>query len=433
MRLAPRIFLIAFLLLLFGLITPGFAVWANAEYNEGVVRKIFRGQMSLAAEKLNAAEDRDEAFARMQERFDFDIQMSDWPASELPAEAEDRLVAGQALIWVLPKDVVVAYYEVEPGTVLRFGPLPRLEFVGLPGLVMLGVLLLVGGFLMFRWIVRPLVRQSNVLVHASNDIAKGNLGVQVPEKRVPDLPELAAAFNKMADRIRGVLLGQRQLLQDVSHELRTPLARIRFGLEMLREDVAENDHAGRLLQQVDETIDQLDRLVGELLEYTRLSDQDRLLGRNEVVDPVALAKIALDRVSLERERGRSIELVEPKGQLPQVRGNPRELGRAIDNLIANALRFAKDRVQLRVEEAEGWVEISVEDDGPGIPVERRERVLEPFVQLERDHAHTGLGLAIVHRIVQGHGGEVRVDDSPRLKGAWIRLCLPRAVGPNPRK
>lgn len=433
MRLAPRIFLIAFLLMLFGLITPGVAVWANAEYNEGVVRKIFRGQMSLAAEQLRDATDQAEAFEQLKARFDFDVQLSEWPASELPEEAADRLVAEQVLVWILPKDRVVAYYQVEPGTALRFGPLPKLEFVGLPGLLMLAVLLLVGGLLMFRWIVRPLVRQSRELVHASNDIAKGNLGVQVEAKRVPDFPELAAAFNKMAGRIRSVLLGQRQLLQDVSHELRTPLARIRFGLEMLQDDLSEKEQAGRLLQQVDETIDQLDRLVGELLEYTRLSDQDRLLGRNEVLDPVAVAKIALDRVSLERERGRSIELVDGGGKLPQVRGNARELGRALDNLIANALRFAKQHVQVRVESSGEWVEISVEDDGPGIPADRRERVLEPFVQLERDHAHTGLGLAIVHRILQGHGGEVRVDNSPRLGGAWIRLCLPVAVAPEARR
>jgi len=305
------------------------------------------------------------------------------------------------------------------------GPLPELRWLGKAGWIGFGLVIVLGGVLILWFVVRPMKRQGRALIFAANAMSAGNLSVQVQPKRVRDLADLGRAFNRMANRLRGVLIAQRQLLQDVSHELRTPLARVRFGLEMLREEVVEHPRGDHLLSQIDDTIDQLDRLVGELLEYTRLADQDRLLGRNESLDLKEIVERSLDRISLERERGLRVETFVPDGELPKVVGNRQELGRALDNLVDNALRYAKEQVHVVLRITENDFEISVEDDGPGVPPDRRLRVLEPFVQLERDHAHTGLGLAIVCRIVEGHGGAVEVDDSAALGGTAIRLRIPR--------
>ena len=426
MRLFTRVYLVTMLLLLLGLLLPAVTVWANSDYNSEAVRKMYHGQMTLAADRMRKSVDREATLKDLQETFEFEVIQVDWPAKELPREAVFSIRVGETLVWLLPEDKVVAYHLIDFRNALRFGPMPELRFLGPPGVVGLLILVIVGGLVVSRLVVRPIKTQGKALIHAANAMSAGNLAVQVPAKRVRDLADLGRAFNRMAERMRGVLLGQRQLLQDVSHELRTPLARVRFGLEMLREQVAEQPNHERLLDQIDDTIGQLDRLVGELLEYTRLADQDRLHGRNEELDPIEIVQGALKRVSLERERGRQVDAVLAQDGLPQVLGNRRELGRAVDNLIANALRFARERVQVFVRPHEDGVEILVEDDGPGIPPDRREHVLEPFVQLERDHAHTGLGLAIVTRIVDGHGGEVEVSDSDALGGASIRMRLPSA-------
>lgn len=423
-RMLPRVYLLTAFLLVMGLALPWVAVRLNLEHNNEVMKKVFRGQMRLAAERLREAEDMEAELEVIQGRFDFPIEVVDWPADELPRYTWAWLIPSQVFVWDVDDVGLVGYYAVRWGKALRFGPLPRFRFMGWPGYTLLVALFLIGGFLMSRVIVRPLVRQSRVIIRASNEMADGNLAVQVSRKRVPNLPELGVSFNKMAGRIRTILLSQRQLLQDVSHEIRTPLARARFGLEMLRDQTEQQPAGEQLMDQIDETIDQLDRLLGELLEYSRLADQDRLLGRNETLDPAAILRACRDRVSLEQERGLVVEMEVPGGGLPQIRGNGRELARAVDNLVANALRFAKGKVILRAEVFEGAVELSVEDDGPGIPLEQRERVLEPFVQVERQSGHTGLGLAIVQRIVHGHGGELLLDDSRQLGGAWMRIRLP---------
>lgn len=426
MRLFSRVYFVTLLLLLLGLLLPAITVWANVEHNSEAVRKMYHGQMVLASAKLRESTDREATLLELQEEFEFEVEMLDWPTEELPKKAVFMLPKGQTLVWVLPEERVVGYHLIDYRKVLRFGPMPALRFLGPPGVVGLVLLVIMGGFLVSRMVVRPIKKQGKALVYAANAMSAGNLAVQVPAKRVRDLADLGRAFNRMADRMRGVLIGQRQLLQDVSHELRTPLARVRFGLEMLREQAVEQPNSGRLLDQIDDTIGQLDRLVGELLEYTRLADQDRLHGRNEELDLAEIIQTALSRVSLDRERGREIDAVLPAEPLPLVLGNRRELGRALDNLIGNALRFAQERVQVTLRSVDGWIEIAVDDDGPGIPADRRERVLEPFVQLERDHAHTGLGLAIASRIADGHGGEVEVGDSESLGGASIRIRIPSA-------
>lgn len=425
MRLFTRVYLVILVMVLLGLFMPMVTVWANAGHNIEALRRIYHGQMVMASEAIRSAEDRELAIQELKETFEFDVELVDWPTEELPRGSVFWLRFGKTLIWMLPEKKVVGYHLVDRKSALRFGPLPELRWLGKAGWIGFGLVIVLGGFLILWFVVRPMKRQGRALIFAANAMSAGNLSVQVQPKRVRDLADLGRAFNRMANRLRGVLIAQRQLLQDVSHELRTPLARVRFGLEMLREEVVEHPRGDHLLSQIDDTIDQLDRLVGELLEYTRLADQDRLLGRNESLDLKEIVERSLDRISLERERGLRVETFVPDGELPKVVGNRQELGRALDNLVDNALRYAKEQVHVVLRITETDFEISVEDDGPGVPPDRRLRVLEPFVQLERDHAHTGLGLAIVCRIVEGHGGAVEVDDSAALGGTAIRLRIPR--------
>jgi signal transduction histidine kinase len=111
-----------------------------------------------------------------------------------------------------------------------------------------------------------------------------------------------------------------------------------------------------------------------------------------------------------------------------VQGDPEGLARVVRNLLDNAVRYARDHVELSLAERNGRVELSVADDGPGVPAAARERVFERFARLDegraRDAGGTGLGLAIVREVVVAHGGSVTVDGGP---GARFLVSLPRSV------
>jgi signal transduction histidine kinase len=111
----------------------------------------------------------------------------------------------------------------------------------------------------------------------------------------------------------------------------------------------------------------------------------------------------------------------------EVHADPRLFQRALENLLRNAVRYGKSVVEVSIAEIDGYLHVVVDDDGPGIPVEERERVLQPFVRIEadrdRDTGGAGLGLAIVSRIVRRHGGTISVDDAP-LGGARITTTWP---------
>ena len=109
-----------------------------------------------------------------------------------------------------------------------------------------------------------------------------------------------------------------------------------------------------------------------------------------------------------------------------IHGDPEGLARVVRNLLENAVRYARDRVELSLTERDGPVELSVADDGPGVPAAARERVFERFARLDegraRDTGGTGLGLAIVREVVVAHGGSVTLDGGP---GARFVVSLPR--------
>jgi signal transduction histidine kinase len=237
---------------------------------------------------------------------------------------------------------------------------------------------------------------------------------------------LADAFNHMLDRLTDAFAGQRAFVADASHELRTPLTVIRGQLEVLasqREPTAEE--VRRVERLVSAEIARISRLVDDLLLLAK-TDQTEFLR----VDWIALRPYVAelwDGMSLIADRRFELEEV-PEGTL---RADPDRLAQALRNLIANAIDHTEPHtglVRLRVELAPGErIRFLVEDDGPGIPADERERVFRRFYRTDyarsRRSGGTGLGLAIVRAIADAHGGWVRASESPE-GGARIELELP---------
>jgi two-component system sensor kinase ParS len=333
------------------------------------------------------------------------------PEHQTPATAVRR-VRHRAEWWVVPLGAG------EP--VLLAGPVdPQAPPPGyLPVGLLMGILALP---LLATMMVLRVDRGVSRVEEATVALAQGELGARVDASGGP-AQELSVRFNAMADRIEQLIRSRDELVQAISHELGSPLTRLRFHLELLESDVPDDVRAGRAAMA--RQLDSLEELVAELLTFVQAEDRViecvEFLPDRDLVDLVELAQL-----SLPDERDLEVSLMGARDV--GVFADRRLFLRAVENILRNAVRHASSKVRVGVGARPSGVAVWVDDDGPGISPDQRERVLEPFIRLEADRGRgtggAGLGLAIVQRIVQRHGGTVVVGDSP-LGGARVTTTWP---------
>lgn len=252
------------------------------------------------------------------------------------------------------------------------------------------------------------------------------IGVRELDRRVPEPPgndeiaRLAATMNTMLARLERSTQRQQRFTADASHELRTPLARMRAELEVDDRDPVRADVAATRRSQLEE-IGALQRMIEDLLVLAR-ADADAPTRR---VEPVDLDDIVLDEARSYAATAVSVDVSAVSAA--QVVGDPGQLRRVVRNLLDNAHRHASSLVTITLAERDLTAELTMADDGPGVPVERRAEVFERFSRLDEARSggpgRSGLGLAIVHDVVDNHGGAVAVDDAPH-GGARFTVTLP---------
>ncbi|MWV57663.1 sensor histidine kinase [Rathayibacter sp. VKM Ac-2754] len=236
-----------------------------------------------------------------------------------------------------------------------------------------------------------------------------------------EIDRLAQTLNRMLERLESAQSRQRRFVSDASHELRSPVAALRQTAEVALAHPDRLDSA-RLATTVAEESVRMGGLIEGLLLLAR-ADEARLA---VVAAPVDLDDLALGEVRRLRDSGVAVEA---GGVSPvQAVADGALLGRALRNLVDNAVRHRHSRLAVATRAEGAWAVLAVDDDGPGIPVGERARVLERFVRLDegraRDAGGSGLGLAIVAEIAAAHGGSVEVEASP-LGGARVTLRVPR--------
>lgn len=284
-------------------------------------------------------------------------------------------------------------------------------------------------------IVRRLTKRLEALQKGVERWGDGDLSTRLPVQGQDEVAFLAARFNAAAERVQTLMQSHKALLANASHELRSPLARIRMGLELLGTAGASSAQRAEMARSIEE----LDQLIDEILLASRLDMRDAndasALGPTEEVDLVGLAAEECARTGADLDIAPGISPV-------LVQGHARLLRRLLRNLLENARRYgaaAGDQgghaadVRLCIERhtapdlpaATQW-RISVEDRGPGVPEDQRERIFEPFYRLpgasEREGG-VGLGLSLVKTIAQRHGGQVHCEARPG-GGARFVVCLP---------
>lgn len=262
--------------------------------------------------------------------------------------------------------------------------------------------------LIAAYFVRQQIRPIRRLAAAADSFGKGSVDVELHSSGAREVRMAAHAFLLMRERILRQIEQRTQMLAGVSHDLRTPLTRMRLQLAMLGDqEEAENLKAD---------IDEMEHMIDVYLAFARGEGEEapRETNLSELLEDVAgnaTQEIALD--------------IAPDLAL-KVR--PNALKRCLTNLVDNACRHG-DKVTLSASRSVGHVVITVDDNGPGIPDEKREEALRAFVRLkdgdgeEDDSGGSGLGLTIARDIVRSHGGELRLESAPE-GGLRARITLP---------
>jgi signal transduction histidine kinase len=241
-----------------------------------------------------------------------------------------------------------------------------------------------------------------------------------------EIHRLGVTLNHMLDRLEEAGRRQRGFVADAAHELRSPLTSMRAQLEVASQHPELADWQ-RLSKGVLADTLRLGRMVEDLLALARLDEspgavQSRELELGDVAREVAgRLPAAGAQVTIDLDGG------------ARVRGDRQALGRAVQNLLDNAVRHAASRVEVSVGSDGGLAVLAVTDDGPGIPAGDRERVFERFTRLDdsrsREHGGAGLGLAIAREIVRAHGGELTAEDG--APGARLVMRLPAQAAADP--
>jgi two-component system, OmpR family, sensor kinase len=295
-------------------------------------------------------------------------------------------------------------------------------FVLAGALALLGAL--VAAYLVGARVSRPLRRMAAIA--AKVDAGDLHPRIHGLSREAAELRVLADAFNHMLDRLTDAFAGQRAFVADASHELRTPLTVIRGQLEVLAAQAAPSEQEVRRVERlVQAEVARITRLVDDLLLLVKAEQTEFL--RVEPIEFPAYVRDLWDGMSLLATRRFELAPV-PAGVL---RADPDRLAQALRNLVANAIEHTVEPtglVRLRVERVRAtWIRFAVEDDGPGIGADQRERVFDRFHRTDaaRDRVAggTGLGLAIVRAIAEAHGGRVNASVAPE-GGARIELELP---------
>ena len=292
----------------------------------------------------------------------------------------------------------------------------RLALAGFLGLVVAGVL----AWYLSRRIVKPVL----ALSHSADEVAAGNYAVELPVGAPGEIGHLTQRFGEMAQRLAEGEALERNFLMSVSHELRTPLTAIRGHVAALAEGLVEDPELRQhSLEVVGAETQRLERLVGDILDLAKLGAH-RFTVMREEVDMESLLDRAYETFT-EEARRRSIDYRVDVRARPVIVSDGDRVLQIVGNLLSNAFQATPDggRISLELGQSNGTVHVVVEDTGPGISEEKRERLFRPFVS--EGTGGTGLGLAIARELSAALGGQIDLD-SELGRGSRFDLSLPAA-------
>jgi two-component system osmolarity sensor histidine kinase EnvZ len=337
---------------------------------------------------------------------------------ELAAAIEERVRLPFRITWPRTERAVEIMVQLPDGLLHVEAPAKRL----FTGTVTVFVLWLIGSALIVFSIavlfMRNQVKPIRRLAAAAEAFGKGRDVAPIKPEGAEEVRLAAASFNRMRERIARFLAQRTEMLAGVSHDLRTPITRMRLGLAMLSPRLPEEDQAEA--EALEQDLAEMEAMIEAYLAFARGEGAEQ-------AQPANVAEL-IEEVATKARRNGAAVTVEAEGALVlPLRVDA--MRRCLTNLVDNARRHAA-HVWLgaaRFVRPSGGaaVQITVDDDGPGIPPEQREDAFRPFVRLgaAAGAGGTGLGLSIARDIVRAHGGEIALEESPH-GGLRARISLP---------
>ena len=296
-----------------------------------------------------------------------------------------------------------------------------------PTILILIILLITSPLLW--WFTRMLIRPISHLQEAANSVALGNF--KIDKSLIANGPleirQVGQSFNRMASSIDHLISNQQTLLSSISHELKTPLTRLQLATALVRHEYGETES----LKRIEREIERMDKMISELLLLSR-HKMNSQVERDIFYANMLWTDIINDAKFEAEQRGitflTNIRL--PKNEL-QLNGNSRLLESAVENIVTNALKYTKDKIELHIfiqeEEEEEFLRIRIDDNGSGVHPDEFKKIFKPFYRVDetrtRTTGGTGLGLAIVSNVIQEHQGKVWAEKSP-LGGLAVTIRLP---------
>ena len=287
----------------------------------------------------------------------------------------------------------------------------------------LGLAVLISGLVCYL-LSRMMTGRLEDLRGASRRLARGELDtrLQVRGSGGDETDELARDFNSMAEQLQERVQAQKHLLADVSHELRSPLARLRIALALAQED---RDHTGKHLQRIEQEAERLEELIGQLL-----SSQAGNIKLDAQSDLVPLLRKLCDDANFEGTSGHREVVFTSAVTEALVATSGDLLHKSFENILRNALTHTPEhsRVSVSLERDDDQVTVRITDQGPGVPEAQLDRIFDEFYRVDsartRESGGYGLGLSIARRVIQGHGGRIRAENTG--SGLAVSVTLPTA-------
>jgi signal transduction histidine kinase len=416
-KLFLRFFIGMILLVVLASVIQNFIVFQKSDENTAVWINNLYGGVGAAARQISSLEmaEREAAIVIAEKEFGFPITLVETASDPQYVWLLSYLTLGE------PKYITSTYVAVlidDGRKALIFGPVNKWQTPSATIYVLATIAYFIFSIFIIAVLIWPIAIQFNSIMRAALAISGGNLSARItgPASRCRD--PAVTAFNLMAQRTENLVKAKVELLQMVSHEIRTPLSRIHFAVELF-ESTSDPEQRAERIAAIVESTDDLDRLVNDLLKYVRSGES----GIEK--KPVCIAELFSDieRSMVNHDKSVSVKL---DGK-SVVHCDPVLLNSVIGNLVGNASQFANQEIAITSVLEHGTLSLHIDDDGPGIPVEYREDIFEPFTRLANSKAEhkngVGLGLAIVQRALEHCGGEIVVSESP-MGGARFTVRLP---------
>ncbi|MGL1932289.1 MAG: ATP-binding protein [Desulfotalea sp.] len=385
-------------------------------------QNLSRGTFYLVEQALLKApeEQYSKVLDSLQPQFGYPIEIEEMETLEMTDGQRATLLQGAIVI--LQEGDIHWKRIGESDYVISMGPFEYLQLKTTEITVLFVISALFLGLIILGWAIYFWGRL-NKISEATLAFGQGHFSTRVTVPKFSSLSLIASTFNSMAEHIERLISSHKQLVNAVSHELRTPISRIRFGLESVR--TAKEGERVRQLSGIRNDVDELDDLVNELLSYTRFERMESQIS----LQGMPVLKWLREYMRVAKEIS-DLPLEFISENIPEdyfVKFDPRQLERAIHNLLQNANRYATSLILVKILKDPEWITIIVEDDGSGINEADRVRIFDPFVRLDssrnRKNGGYGLGLSIVREIIRGHDGSVSIRESS-IGGAAFCLKLP---------